>query len=243
MAAQPGDVPMQLPRLEELARHYLEEMKLVQPQGPYHLLGFSFGGLVAFEMANQLAACGERVALLAMLDTGLAGMKSGRKLLPFRSILGNLLRRGEKGLLRLVAERIGFLADPSRRDANYYPQRYTPRPDRACGRGYTPRCVYRGKVTFFEAAGGDSLFFRREPSGHAWRQLLGERVEVYRIPGGHFDMCRAPNVELLAARVRACMDGTVEGAPGAEAAGLSAAGSDDSGSGSLELPAMEGGCG
>jgi len=44
-------------------------MRSVQPHGPYHLAGHSFGGLVALEMAHQLRAAGEQVALLAILDS------------------------------------------------------------------------------------------------------------------------------------------------------------------------------
>ncbi|WP_437840118.1 beta-ketoacyl synthase N-terminal-like domain-containing protein [Sorangium sp. So ce1153] len=54
--------------IEAMARHYVAAMRRVQPEGPYHLGGFSFGGLVAFETAQQLVRAGHRVELLAMLD-------------------------------------------------------------------------------------------------------------------------------------------------------------------------------
>jgi acetoacetyl-CoA synthetase len=52
-----------------MAARYLSEIRTVQPTGPYHIGGFSMGGLVAYEMAQQLRAAGEEVALLALLDT------------------------------------------------------------------------------------------------------------------------------------------------------------------------------
>src|SRR4030095_6864448 len=52
--------------VEEMAAHYIEEMRTVQPNGPYYLGGSSFGGLVAFEMARQLDAQGAEVALVAL---------------------------------------------------------------------------------------------------------------------------------------------------------------------------------
>ncbi|WP_460724205.1 non-ribosomal peptide synthase/polyketide synthase [Nocardia heshunensis] len=55
--------------VEQLARRYIAEMKTVQPQGPYHVLGWSLGGLIAYEIAVQLTRAGERVALLALLDS------------------------------------------------------------------------------------------------------------------------------------------------------------------------------
>ncbi|MEO0791385.1 MAG: thioesterase domain-containing protein [Pseudomonadota bacterium] len=54
---------------EEMAAANIAEMRTVQPSGPYLLGGFSGGGLVALEMATQLEAAGDRVALLAFLDT------------------------------------------------------------------------------------------------------------------------------------------------------------------------------
>jgi thioesterase domain-containing protein len=55
--------------LEDLARDYCAALRLVQPKGPYHLVGFSFGGAVAYEIAQQLTAAGERVAFLALIDS------------------------------------------------------------------------------------------------------------------------------------------------------------------------------
>src|SRR5258708_14783093 len=53
-----------------MAEWYLLAVRRVQPKGPYLLGGWSFGGLVAFEMAQRLDALGETVALLALLDSG-----------------------------------------------------------------------------------------------------------------------------------------------------------------------------
>ncbi|MBB5916260.1 amino acid adenylation domain-containing protein [Nocardia transvalensis] len=55
--------------VEELADRYVEELRKIQPTGPYHLLGWSLGGLIAYEMAVRLTASGERVAQLAVLDS------------------------------------------------------------------------------------------------------------------------------------------------------------------------------
>ncbi len=58
-----------LTNIEDMATHYIEALRRVQPKGPYFLGGWSFGGWVAFEMAQQLQKSGEEVALLAVLDT------------------------------------------------------------------------------------------------------------------------------------------------------------------------------
>ena len=56
-------------RIEDMATLYLEAVKRIQPLGPYYLGGFSFGGVIAFEIAQQLARKGEKINLLIMLDT------------------------------------------------------------------------------------------------------------------------------------------------------------------------------
>jgi amino acid adenylation domain-containing protein len=54
--------------IEEMASYYLEQVRRVAPEGPYHLGGWSLGGVIAFEMAQQLVRVGERVDLLALFD-------------------------------------------------------------------------------------------------------------------------------------------------------------------------------
>ena len=59
--------------LPELAARYVAELRKVQPKGPYQLLGWSFGGVLAFEMAQQLHHAGQTVSLLALLDSHAPG--------------------------------------------------------------------------------------------------------------------------------------------------------------------------
>ncbi|MGP4028440.1 amino acid adenylation domain-containing protein [Actinomadura sp. 3N407] len=54
--------------VEQTAEDYLEQIRTVQPSGPYHLAGWSLGGLIAYEMAVRLQAAGERVGLLTLID-------------------------------------------------------------------------------------------------------------------------------------------------------------------------------
>lgn len=56
-------------RIENMARFHVDEVTRMQPEGPYFLAGYSFGGLVALEMARILVDAGKRVALLALIDT------------------------------------------------------------------------------------------------------------------------------------------------------------------------------
>src|SRR6185369_10595944 len=62
-----GDSPDS--RIEDMAAHYLKELRKVQPAGPYFLGGRSLGGIIAYEMACRLRAHGDDVAMLALLDS------------------------------------------------------------------------------------------------------------------------------------------------------------------------------
>jgi acyl carrier protein len=83
-------------RVEEMAAHYIKEMRTVQPEGPYQLLGASFGGLVIYEMAQQLLAQGQQVALLAMLNTDCPVYSFAKRI---RCHVGNLMKKGPKTYL------------------------------------------------------------------------------------------------------------------------------------------------
>jgi thioesterase domain-containing protein/acyl carrier protein len=58
-----------LTRIEDMAARYIKEIQVIQPEGPYFLAGYCMGGTIAFEMAQQLSGQGQRVDLLALLDT------------------------------------------------------------------------------------------------------------------------------------------------------------------------------
>lgn len=55
--------------VDEMAKQYVHELRRLQPEGPYFLGGYSFGGIVAYEMAQHLQRAGQQVALLALFDT------------------------------------------------------------------------------------------------------------------------------------------------------------------------------
>ena len=58
-----------LDRIPDIAKHYIDEIIQQNPDGPYALAGYSFGGLIAFEMAHQLEAMGKEIIMLGMFDT------------------------------------------------------------------------------------------------------------------------------------------------------------------------------
>ena len=60
--------PMAHTRIAEMAAHYIDKMRSVQPHGPYFVGGMCAGGVIAFEVALQLQAMGEKVGMVALID-------------------------------------------------------------------------------------------------------------------------------------------------------------------------------
>lgn len=95
---QSGDgKPAQYQTVEEIASHYLREVEHVQSKGPFFIGGFSFGGTVAFEMAQQLRRRGEPVGLLILLDSHFPGADAAQAAAeetrePLRSEVGRHIR-------------------------------------------------------------------------------------------------------------------------------------------------------
>jgi len=67
------NVDLRFDSVQEIAVEYIRQIRKVQPEGPYSIVGMCFGGWIAFEMANQLRSMGERVDLLCVLDSDAPG--------------------------------------------------------------------------------------------------------------------------------------------------------------------------
>jgi thioesterase domain-containing protein len=206
-----------LTRVEEMARYYLAEVRAVQPQGPYHFLGYSFGGLIAFEIARQLSSSGDRTGLVGMLDTRkmaplpiiAAPEQPGNRLDWGRSFATRHVKRvlGPNGLkyasgkvrarwLRTAYTLLDAIGRPiphvlkSASDINWFAAvRYTPQ-------------FFPGKVTLFQAMESPADARR----GHdRWAHVAGEGVEIREISGRHEDILAEPHVQVLARKVSDCL--------------------------------------
>ena len=182
-----------LERIEDMARYSLEAVKEIQPHGPYHLIGFSLGGLVTLEMAQQLIAGGERVGLLAMLDS-----------YPYVSYLSfaQRTRLATRQAWRWVASRMQWLgvSPPYRTTIELAPsltlQRFRESDHRAL-ESYRPR-FYSGKINFIGAA--IPTDFPANPAA-VWSGLAQE-FEVETVPGDHLGIMTTHFADLAAALSR-----------------------------------------
>jgi amino acid adenylation domain-containing protein len=188
-----------LNRVEDMAAHYLKEIRAVQPEGPYFLGGLSFGGTVAFEMAQQLQAQGQQVGLLFLFDTFPKGYETKSVLL--RKLW--LMPRNEQ--FEYIGRKIRQYQLKKRIYRHFLPRALKDVREaiNQAGVQYTLR-PYAGAVALF-CASEKSLRGVRDPYA-GWQSLAGGGLEVYEIPGGHVSILAEPQVRVLAQHLQACLD-------------------------------------
>ncbi len=204
--------------IEEMAAAYVRELRQVQPRGPYHLGGLSFGGMVAFEMAQQLQDQGETVALLALLDTGCPG--HAVKLGPLQRVWEhgrNLSRLRLGNWPAYLAEKVKALWIRTRRTFWKLIHRVSALFGKPLPSTQLPRDVagllaagayvarpYPGRITLFRAE--DRLGGHARDPFLGWQQVARGGLDVHEVPGNHGTLIREPHVRVLAQRLRACLD-------------------------------------
>ena len=202
--AEATDRALSLPKMEDLAAHYIEEMRTLQPEGPYFLMGLSFGGVVAYEMAQQLVAQGQQVGLLALFDTHI---ERGRKLLPLRQRVANLLRLTLPELMERVNGRVKAKLLVLRYGNQYLPHIYNREGMVATAKAYTPK-PYPGRVNLFKAMDVSVSYvnYQIEPPELGWRKFITGELEIHEVPGSHIGILEEPNIQILAEKLRVSMD-------------------------------------
>jgi acyl transferase domain-containing protein/thioesterase domain-containing protein/aryl carrier-like protein len=209
-------------RVDVLAGRFVEALRKKQPRGPYHLGGYSFGVLVAFEMAQILVRAGEKVDTLLLIDLPLL-TDGGTKLSP----LGNLARifeysveedtfdtlDGDEQAVRMAASARSALMLPPEIGESSQQLRVYGAHLRAI-QAYVPK-PYSGRVTVVRAqdtvenaqragiASADSTF--------GWSSLSPHPVLVHDLPGDHFTILLVPE---LAHIIQSTLEQAESGEPG-----------------------------
>ncbi len=205
--------------LERMAESYVAAIRRAQPAGPYHVGGWSMGGLVAYEVAQQLLAAGEEVALLVLFDTRADTRPEGFAELPEdEAELLYILYRDELdlsrermaalppgGALAYVIERAQaagqLAADFGFEQAEKLMAVYMR--NRRLMWNYTPR-PYAGSMVLFQARErrpGEEL-----PVGLRWDALVRGGLATQVVPGEHNNLLTPPYVEEVAARLTRLFD-------------------------------------
>ncbi|MEX2285496.1 MAG: alpha/beta fold hydrolase, partial [Planctomycetaceae bacterium] len=189
-------------RIEAMAASYLNEIRRVQPRGPYLLVGWSMGGLIAMEAAQQLAAIREHVALVAMLDTYLSIPNDANLDPDDQSVIRwiapqlNLCARELKELpLDRQWERIAEQAELAQGDGVADIRRLAAvcKAHLAAAARYQPQ-PYLGRAVLLQADAG------RVGLERCWKELC-PRLSVERVPGNHYSMLRKPQVDEVVKRL------------------------------------------
>jgi thioesterase domain-containing protein len=107
--------------VEQMASHYIQDIKTVQPTGPYLLSGFCFGGIVVFEMAQQLVQAGDEVGLLVFIDPSTPKNKPQIVEVPSPEVIAARLARHKKNMVRLGRlARLGYILHSSKNRLTAY---------------------------------------------------------------------------------------------------------------------------
>jgi surfactin family lipopeptide synthetase A len=219
--------------IEEMAALYVAAMRSVQPEGPYMIGGWSLGGLIAFEMAQQLHRAGETVALLAVIDsrppatlgdmdqitdgTVLFGLVKEQALQLGKTLdlsLADLERLEPDAQLTTVLEAAKAINLDFQTELDWV-RRFVLgfRARTRSSHAYQPR-VYPGRIVLFKTiSGDDELNEVRRLAGqdlidptYGWDALSTEPITIQVIPGYHETMLQAPYVQALADQLRALLD-------------------------------------
>jgi malonyl CoA-acyl carrier protein transacylase/acyl carrier protein len=209
-------------RIEDMATQYVQEIQTVQPNGPYLLAGFCMGGTVALEMALQLQAQGQKVALLVLLETYNWGNISDttwldrvfynlekfgfdcRRLLSewqypglFRTRIALTYERmkprlGEKLHLGKERHSYHYLLEKSNDRSVVY---------------YMPKTAYQGRIVQFVPAKECACYNRPDAR---WDTVAVGGVELYKLPLYRRQMFTEPFVSLLAEKLKVCIRKTLD---------------------------------
>jgi thioesterase domain-containing protein/acyl carrier protein len=238
--SQAEDGVMSELEIEAMAADYVKAVRGFQPVGPYSLVGWSMGAIIAFEMARQLQQQGEEIALLALIDAaapeGEAADYNSSFLL---SIFAYDLGVSEEQVKQIFVKNLPQMAQlrqlwADARKARVVPSEMTLVEFRKLFdtfkinantmRRYRPG-EFAGRIRLFCAeVDAEEAMLRNDPKYAEWRanlekftspykgwgRVAAQGVEQFVIPGNHFSMLREPNVKVLADHLREIIDAAGE---------------------------------
>lgn len=201
------------------AKYYVRELQQIQPQGPYHLLGVSFGGLIAYEMAQQLTSQGHEVNFLGLLDTYYPDQNATYKPSLQKRLTGHLRKIQNEGIshiLKRIQWRFGAtqdylrfivykndwirnnFADPTSRNfaqTQYIEQK---KEQKNLNEDYAIQ-AYPGIINMFRAA--NDIDTKLD-----WEKLALSGLFIHDVPGEHLEILQDPNAQTLAEKIQLALN-------------------------------------
>ena len=204
-----------LGRVEDMAAVYVQEVRSMEPVGPYYLLGYSMGGAVAFEMAQELQKAGCRVAFLGIIDAGFPGSVEPQGVPLYRRLklhVRAITRRRPVDAVRYFHHRVLSLWRKAVTTVRPRPQARTEpatdprtqvhervqRANDAAWTAYVPQ-VWNGAATMFANTTKETIW---EDSRMVWKRVIAGGLTVIRGRGTHVSILSEPDVAGLAAAIR-----------------------------------------
>ncbi len=194
-----------------MAADYIQEIRAVQPRGPYLLAGLCAGGMVAYEMAQQLRARGEEVPLLLVVDLARRQYMGYYTWWPIRRIYR--LARAMPHLLSRVGFRLRQLHQPGLKGKTTFvlskvkqagqlvlDDTYTEYTAMICR--YRPK-PYAGRITLLLCE--ESYRYERRKPQRSWRGLAHGGLELHVFPGNHATRY-TEHLPEMAGQIRACLE-------------------------------------
>lgn len=213
--------------MADIAAHHIKAIQEIQPNGPYFLGGHSFGGKVAFEIANQLQNQGQEVSLLAIMDIqvsvveqekdaiywhdskyiiSLARMfeRSFEQALDFPSNLDSLSVDEQINLLLLSLKKVDFVFSETKLKRLFRVYKA----NLQAMTQYVPQKIYPNKITLLRASElhpeddflPDEAMTQKDPNW-GWSQLSSQPLDCQIVTGNHFTMMVEPNIQILAQKL------------------------------------------
>jgi len=198
-------------RVEDMASHYLGEIRQVQPRGPYLLGGYSLGGAVALEIAQRLMQEGEKRVLVVLFDTFCP--RQAHEHVSLQDVTNAVLSGIRKFSQMSAIERWAHVSRTRhtlwqgirRRASHLRLPKTLKQVRRACEQAaanYVPS-VYPGRLLLFRSSHPPLTQFRDPHAG--WHTYAAQGLEIHEIECDHDGILLEPRVQVVAEQLKKCL--------------------------------------
>jgi thioesterase domain-containing protein/acyl carrier protein len=203
--------------MEDIASYYISEILEQNPKGPYNLAGYSFGGIVAFEMAKQLEAKQKKINFLGIFDTYVdhssylnewllrIEKKFKRQYPKYRFILSSFIKKPRttlyyqfyafSGRVKRFFTMIGMSKILIKESERLKHSKKVNRKHDIAFEKYKLK-PYNGTIDLFRVR--DKMYYQDDPTYLGWKSFALGGLNIHEVPGDHGNLFNSPHVEELA---------------------------------------------